>query len=295
MPLSSMTGFARSSGDLAALHWICEIKSVNGRGLDIRCRLPPGFDSLELAVRTLVGERLTRGSVQINVSIERREQATQVRINRALLEQLLKINAELEHLEGVAPARLDGILALKGVLEIGEGDESEAERGAIEAALLQHVADALDQLVAARRGEGKHLRGVLSEQVARIEALTGEASGIAAAMPDTIRARIKQQVATLLESAPQLDLTRLTQEAALIAARADIAEELDRLRAHTAQARELLLGNVPAGRRLEFLAQEFNREANTLCSKSSSVELTRCGLELKAVIDQFREQVQNVE
>lgn len=295
MALSSMTGFARASGELGAIHWACEIKSVNGRGLDVRCRLPAGFEALELPVRTLASERLARGSLQLTLTVERQTSTAEVRLNRPLLEQILKIAQELESVEGVVSARLDGILALKGVLEIGESAESEAERSVMDAAILRHVADTLDQLAGARRAEGRHLCKVLLEQVARIEALTGEAAAIAAAAPDVMRARLKEQVSALLDASSTLDPARLAQEAALIAARGDVAEELDRLRAHVAQARDLINAKGAVGRKLEFLAQEFNREANTLCSKSSSVELTRIGLELKAVIDQFREQIQNVE
>jgi len=293
--VSSMTGFARGSGDHGELHWACEIKSVNGRGLDVRCRLPPGFEALELPVRTLAAERLARGSIQINLTMERRAGEAQLRINRPLLEQILKITAELGHLEGVAAARLDGILSLRGVLEFGDADPSEAERGALEASLLRDVADALDQLAAARKAEGRHLCKVIGDQISQIENLTGEASRLVSGAPEVYRARIKEQVALLLESTSALDPARLAQEAALIASRGDVTEELDRLRAHTQGARDLLAGSGPSGRKLEFLAQEFNREANTLCSKSSSVELTRIGLDLKAVIDQFREQIQNVE
>jgi uncharacterized protein (TIGR00255 family) len=233
--------------------------------------------------------------VQLNLTVERHSATPEVKINRPLFEQLLHIVSELENVPGVAAARLDGLLTIKGVLEIGEGNESEQQRAQVEAALLQGVADALDRLVSARKAEGKHLFAVLLDHVSRIESLVADASAIAARFPESAKVKIKEQLAVLLDTSISLDPARLAQEAALIASRADIAEELARLTAHVAQARELLKAREPIGRKLEFLTQEFNREANTLCSKSSSAELTRIGLELKAVIDQFREQIQNVE
>lgn len=295
MTLSSMTGFARQAGEAAGMRWACEVKSLNAKGLDMRCRLPPSFEGLEAAVRTLIAERFARGTIQVALTVERTASELGVRLNQGLLQQLLRIAAELEATPGVAAARLDGLLAIKGVIDLAEPPDSESAQAAREAALLQGVADALDRLRAARRAEGRHLREVILDQVARIEGLTLSARREADAAPDLFRKRVSEQLAGLLDTAPALDPQRLAQEVALLAARADVFEELDRLTAHVAQARDLLASGDPVGRKLEFLAQEFNREANTLCSKSTQVSLTRLGLDLKAVIDQLREQIQNVE
>ncbi len=296
MTISSMTGFARSDGESSDLRWTCEVRSVNNRGLDIRCRLPPRFESLETAVRTLVGERFTRGSVQLTLTLARVQAAEpEIRLNQNILAQILTAVKALQDTPGVAPPRLDGLLALKGVIEVEEPEESEGMRAGREAALLTGVANALDQLRSARRAEGRHLADILTQHVARIEALTGEARAEAAKVPEALRARLKEQVSLVLDSGAPLDPGRLAQELALLAAKADVTEEIDRLTAHLYQARELLAADEPVGRKLDFLVQEFNREANTLCSKSALGELTRIGLDLKAVIDQMREQVQNVE
>jgi uncharacterized protein (TIGR00255 family) len=293
--LMSMTGFARRTGEVRDLRWACEVKSLNGRGLDIRCRLPPSFDALEAPVRTLVQERFARGTINVNLSLDRLSGGAELRLNRPVLDQVLRIASELEHLRGVTPARLDGLLALKGVLDIAEPAEDPQGLALREAALLQGIADTLDGLKSARKSEGAHLSTIIEGHIARIAQLSAEARRLAEGLQDTIRGRIKSQVAALLEAQATLDPARLAQETALIFARGDVTEELDRITAHVAQARTLAASGEPAGRRFEFLAQEFNREANTLCSKSISVELTRTGLELKAVIDQFREQIQNVE
>jgi uncharacterized protein (TIGR00255 family) len=293
--LMSMTGFARGSGEMRDLRWICEAKSLNGKGLDIRCRMPPSFEPLESAIRTLASERFARGTLSISLTVERLAGGAEIRLNRPVLDQLLKISAELERLPGIAPARLDGLLAMKGVLDIVEHAPSEAELATREAALLQGVVLALDKLQAARKAEGQHLTQIIDGHIGKIETLAKDARRLAGGLQETLRSRIAAQVALLLETAPALDPARLAQETALIFTKGDITEELDRLDAHVAQARQLAASGEPVGRRFEFLAQEFHREANTLCSKSTTVELTRLGLELKAVIDQFREQIQNVE
>ncbi len=296
MTISSMTGFARSDGETADLRWSCEARSVNNRGLDIRCRLPPRFESLETAVRTMVGERFSRGSIQLTVTLTRSRAAEpEIRLNQHVLSQILTAVKALQDAPGVQPPRLDGLLSLKGVLELEEPEETEAERARREAALLTGVALALDQLKSARRGEGQHLSEIVGQHIARIEALTAEARAEAAKLPEILRARLKDQVATLLDTGAQLDAGRLAQELALLATKADVTEEIDRLTAHVGQARKLLNTGEPVGRKLDFLTQEFNREANTLCSKSALGELTRIGLDLKSVVDQMREQVQNVE
>lgn len=295
MALSSMTGFARTEGEHGTTRWVCEVRSLNGRGLDLRCRLAPGLEGLEPAIRTLAAERFSRGSIQLTLNLASRAGPVEMRLNRKALDQVLRILRELQGEPGVAPARLDWLLTLKGVLEIAEPQESEAERAAREAALLTGVAEAFDRLKTARRGEGRQLRDILSTQLARVADTVDKARRSAAAAPEAIKTRLKEQLTLLLDAQPKLDAERLAQEAALLAAKADIMEELDRLDAHVAQARTLLQADEPVGRKLEFLTQEFMREANTLCSKSQAIELTRLGLDLKATIDQLREQIQNVE
>ena len=295
MTLSSMTGFARADGETPDMRWTCEARSVNNRGLDIRSRLPPRFESLETAIRTLVSERFQRGSIQLTLTLVRNKTAEpQVRLNQNVLAQILTAVRALQETPGVQPPSLDGLLALKGVLDVEEQEESESERAHREAALLTGIAQALDRLKVARRAEGQHLSEIVSQQIGRIETLTKAARAETGNLKEVMRARLREQVAMLLDSGAP-DPARLAQEVALLATRADITEELDRLMAHVAQARALLGDGQPVGRKLDFLTQEFNREANTLCSKSALGELTRIGLELKAVIDQLREQVQNVE
>lgn len=290
-----MTGFARTEGEHATARWVCEVRSLNGRGLDMRCRLAAGHESLEPAIRTLAGERFSRGSIQLTLSLASRAGPVEMRLNREALDQVLRLLRELQDEPGVAPARLDGLLMLKGVLEIAELQEGEAERAAREAALLTGIAEAFDRLKTARRGEGRKLFDVLSTQVTRVAEIVAKVRRSAVAAPEAIKARLKEQLTLLLDAQPKLDAERLAQEAALLAAKADIMEELDRLDAHIEQARALLRADEAVGRKLEFLTQELMREANTLCAKSQAIELTRLGLDLKAVIDQLREQIQNVE
>lgn len=292
-----MTGFARSDGHIATYTWTWEVKSVNGRALDLRCRLPPGMEALELPARQMAATRLRRGNVNISLQVNRAGTPQTYRVNHDLLRQLADIVREAENLiDGAAP-RLDGLLALRGVIEVVEAEESAADREAREATMLQHLELALDRLAAARLEEGGRLTAVLDEQLATMAALTEQAAAAAALRPETLRARLRDQVAALLDAGIGLPEERLAQEAAMLITKADVREELDRLRAHVAAGRELLQNGDPggAGRKLDFLSQEFNREANTLCSKSGDVELTRIGLDLKLVIDRFREQVQNIE
>jgi uncharacterized protein (TIGR00255 family) len=290
-----MTGFAESTGDHEGLRWRWEAKSVNGRGLDIRLRLPPGFEGLDAPARTLVQERFKRGSFQIALTVEPQEAQRSLRIDAAMLASAIKIAQDVAVQTGLAPARVDGLLALKGVIV---QDESLAldvgQRAQRDAAILESLAVALDVLIRARANEGAKLHALLAAQLSEIETLTGQASALAAAQPAGLRDRLAAQLQELL-AANMLPQDRLAQEVALLATRADVREELDRLRAHVQDGRALLSAGAAAGRKLDFLAQEFNREANTLCSKSADIALTRIGLALKAVIDQFREQAQNVE
>ncbi len=290
-----MTGFARAEGQHQGARWTWEVKSVNGRGLDVRCRLPAGYERLEAVTRGAVPERFTRGSVTVALQLARRDDAGEVRVNHALLARLIDLHRELDGKVDPAPPRLEGLLAVRGVLESGEAAEDAEAQAAHDAALNESLFKALDGLAAARRGEGERLRQVLGRHLDDIAHLCAEAGDLAALRPEALKARLKAQVEALLEASPALSEERLAQEAALLAVKADVREELDRIRTHVAAARELVDGDGPVGRRFDFLCQEFNREANTLCAKSWDVALTRVGLALKAAIDQLREQVQNVE
>ncbi len=295
MVLSSMTGFARGHGLSGSYAWAWEVKSVNGKGLDLRLRIPPGWDAIEAPVRLRAAEALTRGSVQANLTVERSGAAPVVRVNAAVLEAILTTMRQLAPKIETSPPSLDGLLALKGVIEVSDSEESEQERRAAEAAATAGFAQAIDALGDMRRHEGEALGRVLSARLGEIAALAQRAEHAPGRQPDAIRARLAEQIATLLAQSDRFDPDRLHQEAIMIATKADVREELDRLAAHIAQARHLIGQGGPIGRRLDFLAQELNREANTLCAKANDVELTNIGLELKAAVEQFREQVQNVE
>ena len=295
MTIKSMTGFARADGALGPIGWHWELRSVNGRGVDIRLRVPPGFESLEPRIREAVGKRIGRGNLTVNLNVKRSHGQTEIRLNDAALKQVLAAVEGVRAAVPVAPLSAEALLNVRGVLEQVEPEESDAEAAQRTEAMLATLDAALDAMVRARADEGGHLKAIVLRQLTDIERLVAGVEGSPARAPAAIRQRLKEQVGRLLEIGPTLDETRLYQEAALLAARADVEEELKRLTAHVAAARELLESKEPAGRRLDFLAQEFNREANTLCSKSFDSETTRAGLELKAVIDQMREQVQNIE
>jgi uncharacterized protein (TIGR00255 family) len=295
MALSSMTGFARAEGTHGSYRWAWELKSVNAKGLEVRLRLPPGWDSVELPVRARAAEALTRGTVYANLTATREGVAPVVRVNEPVLGAILMTMRNVAKRIDAAPPSVDGILGLKGVIEVIDEDDSEDDRRAAEAALVAGFVRALAGLADMRRHEGAALGGVLAQRLDEIAALTARAEAAPGRRPDAIRARLKEQVALLLDASERFDADRLHQEAILIAAKVDVREELDRLAAHVAQARRLLDQGGTVGRRLDFLAQELNREANTLCSKSNDVDLTNIGLELKSIVEQFREQVQNLE
>ena len=295
MTIVSMTGFAEAHGASGALRWRWEVKSVNGRGLELRLRAPPGFDGIEPVARVLVNERFRRGNLQATLTMEAQESKTGLRIDPVALAAAVKIAREIAADTGLAPARVDGLLALKGVIVQEETQTQDpAERAERDAAILESLAAALDGLKRARRTEGAKLSAVLGSIMDDIERLTGEAGQLASVQPAALRDRLAAQIRDLL-GANAIAEERLAQEAALLAVRADIREELDRLRAHVQEARAFLASGEAVGRKLDFLSQEFNREANTLCSKSADIQLTKTGLALKAAIDQFREQAQNVE
>lgn len=299
MTVASMTGYARAEGRDAQTSWVWEAKSVNGRGLELRCKLPPGFDALEVAARDAAAKRLKRGNIQLSLNISRVGEQSLLQVNTPLLGQLLSMCKEWEgKFPGVAPARLDGLLAIRGVLESAtdpQAAETEADRLARESAMKTTLESMLDQLAAMRRDEGGRIGAVLESQLDEIAALSVKAGACAALRPEAIRERFLTQLAAVLDAAPSLAEDRVAQEVALLVVKADVREELDRLKSHVEAARDLIAQGGAIGRKLDFLAQEFNREANTLCSKSSDVELTRIGLDLKSVIDQFKEQVQNIE
>jgi TIGR00255 family protein len=291
--LSSMTGFARAERQSGAMRLRVEIKSVNGRGLDMRLRLAPGLDAAEIALRQLLGKTLSRGSVNLTASIDRQAGTGAVRVNKQALETVLAVIEDLDSRIVAGPARLDGILALPGVLELDDG-AGDADEDELSRLLLDCAAEAVEKLAAARREEGAEIATVLSGHLDIIAELVARAEAHPARSREHVEARLREQLA-LLAADIALPQDRIAQEALILATKADIQEELDRLRAHIAAARKLIGEGGPVGRRLDFLAQEFNREANTLCSKANAVELTAIGLDLKAAIDQLREQVQNIE
>jgi uncharacterized protein (TIGR00255 family) len=295
MALSSMTGFARSHGASGPYSFEWELKSVNAKGLDLRLRLPPGWDELELLAKKRAAEVLVRGTVYANLNVKRTGAQSTVRINEEVLTSVLKVAAQIAgKIDAVAPS-VDGLLSIKGVIEVVEPESEEEEDRAAKVAAASAFDTALAGLVEMRRREGTSLGQILSQRMDEIEGLAKKAEAAPGRKPEAIRARLAEQVAALLQSSDRFDADRLTQEALLIAAKADVREELDRIASHIAQARELIGKGGPIGRRLDFLAQEFHREVNTCCSKSNDIELTNTGLEMKNVVEQFREQVQNLE
>ena len=295
MALSSMTGFARSHGASGPYAFEWELKSVNAKGFDLRLRLPQGWDELDAHAKKRAGELLARGTVYANLNVKRANATSTIRINEDVLAAVVKVASELAgKIDAVAPS-VDGLLAIKGVIEVVEPESNEDEDKAAKAAAARAFDEALDDLVRMRRREGTSLGQILSQRLDEIEVLAKKAEAAPGRKPEAVRARLAEQVAALLETTDRFDADRLTQEALLIAAKADIREELDRIASHLSQARELIGKGGSIGRRLDFLAQEFHREVNTTCSKSNDLELTNTGLEMKSVVEQFREQVQNLE
>ena len=295
MTLASMTGFARASGAERRWRWTVEIKCVNAKGLDLRLRVPGGFDRIEAEARARLAKAVARGTVFATFSAVRDSAAASPKLNVGLLAEVAAQTLAASRQLGLSPPTLDGLLALRGVVDLGEPEEDETEMAAIAAAMLMSLDEAIAAVLAARRTEGEALRKTLAERLDAIAALTRAADDNPARKPEATRARLAAGVAALMGAARGLDEARLHQEALLLAAKADIREELDRLYAHVEAARALLAEGGPVGRRLDFLAQEFSREANTLCAKSNDVTLTAQGLELRALIEQLREQSQNIE
>jgi uncharacterized protein (TIGR00255 family) len=301
MSLASMTGFGRAEGSDAAVAWVWEVRSVNGRSLDVRMRLPPGFEALEPRVRELLQRRLARGSINLTLGIRRTSTASTLRVDAEALAVVVQA-AELAHRHLKLDSRLDsridvaGLLGLRGVLLADDPVESDATAEARALAILATLEQAVDAVITARRAEGGRLATVIATQLDQVEALVGDIQRAPSRRPEQVTARLRTQIDRLLGAAgAPLDPARQHQEAVLHATRIDVEEELKRLTAHVAAARDLLAAREPAGRQLDFLTQEFNREANTLCSKGNDLDVTRPGLALKAVIDQMREQVQNIE
>jgi uncharacterized protein (TIGR00255 family) len=294
-----MTGYARAQGSDERRRWVWEARSVNGRNLEIRCRVPQGFDRLENPARTAIGNRMKRGNVSLTLTVASEQQSKPLRINRALLAELAVLVEEVRKGTGAAAPTADGLLRVRGVIEEEEGaEENEEALAALDRALSGTLDEVLKALAAARAAEGRALAVVIDRHVGEIEELCKRAADRAAAQIGTVRARFEAQLAELLERAPPLSEERFAQEVALLVGKADVREELDRLAAHIAQAKTLLADarpDNPVGRKFDFLCQEFNREANTLCSKSADIELTRIGIDLKGAIERLREQVQNVE
>lgn len=296
MTISSMTGFARADGSADGLNWIWEARSVNGRGLDVRLRLPPGYEALEIPARDAVAKRFARGNVSLSLSIEKQQTNGAIRLNERVLADVIKAADRVSALSGAAKPDAAQLLMIKGVLETSDQTLEDADaRSAREKTITQSLEAALDKLGEARRAEGARLGDIIREQIAQIDQLAASVRASPSRAPEAIMGRLKDAIGRLVDATAALDDDRLHQEAVLIATRADVEEELQRLSAHVAAARDILVERGAVGRKLDFLAQEFNREANTLCSKANAVDITRLGLQLKTVIDQFREQVQNVE
>lgn len=295
MALQSMTGFARAAFECEAATVSWELRSVNGRGLDARLRIPHGFEQVEQSAKQRIMQRFSRGNIQANLTVQHSEALRRPVVDEVFLEELAKQARRLEDEYGAAPARADGLLALRGVLEMPDSTADEETHREIEDAALRAFETALDELESARRAEGDALKEVISGQIDSIDTLAERVEADPSRETESIRARLGEQVQLILDAAPSLEEGRLYQEAALLAAKADIREEIDRLKTHVGSARSLLENGGPIGRKLDFLAQEFNREANTLCSKSNASSVTAIGLELKVVVDQLREQVQNLE
>jgi uncharacterized protein (TIGR00255 family) len=290
-----MTGFARADGAGHGVRWTWELRSVNGRGLDIRLRLPPGQEHIEAPARERIAARLARGNVQATLTVQQDAAGAPFRINEEMLATVVAAMERLNTTLDVQPPTVDGILSVRGVVEAVDVGQDEETREAVAAAILSSLDAAIDDLAAMRIREGHAISAVLANRLDEISRFVRAAESSPARTPEAIRARLAEQIATLLDASPALDPDRLHQEAVLLATKADIREELDRLEAHIAAARDLLSGDGPVGRRLDFLAQEFNREVNTVCSKSNDRALTAIGLDLKAVVDQLREQIQNLE
>ncbi len=295
MALQSMTGFARSEGTSGRYRWVWELRSVNGKGLDVRLRLPPGMESLEIESRKLLSAAFSRGNLQVSLTFSILEEKVEAVVNENALAALLALKEKLADKIDPAPLKFDTLLMTRGVVDLKEPEEAEDIIEARNRDILKGLDSAITAMGDMRAREGEALRDVLLANVAGIEALALKVETDPSRSPEEIAQRLSRQVDVLLAESLGLDRERLYAEAAILAAKSDLREEIDRLKAHVTAARELLAAGGPIGRKLDFLAQEFNRETNTICSKSNAIAVTNAGLELKVIIDQFREQVQNLE
>lgn len=290
-----MTGFARVSENMDAFNWVWELRSVNGKGLDLRLRLPSGFDRLEATIRKIAGKSLGRGNVQISLNLNWENRQTIPVINQAALDLVTRSIEKIDTEHKTSPSTAAQILSLRGVMELSEPEIPTDILTSLDKKITDSFQVAVKELVSARKVEGDALYTIMSGHLDKIATLTGDVENDPSRSPQAIRARLESHLEKYDLSALDLDKDRMHQEAVVLAAKADLREELDRLMAHVDAGRQLLEAKAPVGRKLEFLAQEFNRESNTLCSKSNAVSVTEMGLELKLVVDQFREQVLNVE
>lgn len=295
MALQSMTGFARSDGFHGRYRWAWELRSVNGKGLDLRLRLPAGMEAIEPELRDIASKSLSRGNIQAGLSLSTSETKLEAVVNREALDAVLALKRDLAGAVSEAPLNFDSLLSVRGLVEFREPEESPDVQEARNRSIVEGFGVAISALKAMRQREGASLFEILSGQIDRIEALTSLIEADPSRQPEQIRARLAAQIALIADGCTALDRDRLHTEAVLLATKADLREEVDRLTGHVAAARELLGSGQPVGRKLDFLAQEFNRESNTICSKSNASAVTAAGIELKVVIDQFREQVQNLE
>jgi len=295
MPLNSMTGFARGAGADAGVRWNWEVKSVNNKGLEVRAKLPSFLDGFDLAIKKAVSGMLARGSVYISLNAERDGDDASFVVNEDRLQALIDVASKFADIPGVEKASIDGLLSIKGVVDLTTRDMTEDERTALEAVLLEDLKTVVTDLKSARADEGARMGAILEAQLDDIARLATEARTVSGDRVEAMHTRFRQQLAKLENVEKPVSEDRIAQELATMAVKADVQEELDRLDSHVVEARALLASDQPVGRKLDFLCQEFNREANTLCSKSSDTGLTKIGLELKALIDQFREQIQNIE
>ena len=294
MSLQSMTGFARLDGHTGRHQWAWELRSVNGKGLDVRLRLPPGFERLETEARRVLAGRFARGNIQAGLSLQTGESRVEAVVNQAALDAVMALKERLGDTVDPAPLKFDTLLSIRGIVDFKDVADDEQELAALDSDLIQALERAATAMAAMREAEGAALAAVLLAQIGAIKKLTRIVETDPSRTPEQIRARLEAQLAALMED-KVLDRDRLHQEVAILATKADVREEIDRLKSHIAAARDLLRKGGPVGRKLDFLAQEFNRESNTICSKSNSAAVTAAGIELKVVIDQFREQVQNLE
>ena len=291
-----MTGFARADGAENDYRWAWEIRSVNARAMDLRIRIPPGMESLDVRLKPAVAARFSRGNISGSLTLNRPEKPTLLLVNHDVLDQVIAVAEDVaKRIKKAPPPSVDGLLTVRGVLETVEQEESEKERAQLEDAIVASFETGLDQLVGSRDQEGARLAVVITGHLDDIGVLAERAATASAASPEAIGQRLREQVQAILRDTPVVPEDRLAQEVALLVVKGDIREEIDRLRAHVEAARDLLASDEPVGRRFDFLCQEFNREANTLCSKASDIELTRLGLDLKASIERLREQIQNIE